>query len=633
MHKYVVTLTAAALLTSLVGCNSGSSDSDEVATPAPQPTQPTPEPTEPVAATPDSIRLSLAGRYDAGIFGQSAAEIPAFDPVNQQIFVVNAQAGAIDVLDARDVTNPAYIRTLTSENVTAGAVVNSVAYHDGLIAVAVEAADKTDNGYVALYDATTYDLLDFKQVGALPDMLTFTPDGSHILVANEGEPSDDYQIDPEGSVSVIAVNGQQLGAVRTADFSAWNDQRQALIDKGVRIFGPGASVAQDLEPEYITVSADGATAWVALQENNALAKLDIASATITDILALGFKDHGAEGNGLDVSDSDGKIDIRTWPGLVGMYHPDSIASFAAGGKTWILTANEGDARAWGEDDPDYFAGNASKGFVEEFRVKHLVHRNGFARRLGDDLPAQLGELAEGALLNPEVFGYCGDMAGEPGDCREDDLLGRLTVSWVDGYRKHADGSAVMFDANGNPDAAGNRIMYDKLYAFGARSFSIWDDNGQQVWDSGDSIEQYIASDECMAGENRNIPCKDWFNSNHDDGNAFDNRSDNKGPEPEGLTVGTLGDKTFAFVGLERMGGIMTWDVTNPQAPVFVDYFNPREIWDADPATSSEAAGDLGPEGLVFVPAEESPNGEALLIVGNEVSGTTSIYQIDQLISP
>ena len=629
MHKWIPATALAALFVATAGCNSDS-DNDDQPDNTPPPVTEAP-PAEP--ATPASLALSLVGRYSSGVFDQSAAEIPAFDPVNSQIFIVNAQKGAVDVLDARDLANPALIRTLTVEDIAAGAVVNSVAYHDGMIAVAVEADTKTDNGFVALYDTTSFTLLDQVAVGAQPDMLTFTPDGKFVLVANEGEPSDDYSIDPEGSVSIVPVQNRALGSVITADFTAFNDQRQALTAAGVRIYGPGATVAQDIEPEYITVSPDSTTAWVALQENNALAQLDIVAGQITGVTPLGTKDHGDAANGIDASDEDGGIDIRSRPGVVGSYHPDSIAGYSVGGATYIVTANEGDARAWGEDNPLYWAGDASQGFVEEFRVKHLVHVDGFARRAGDALPPQLNALAAGALLNPQVFGYCEAVDGDPGACRDDGELGRLNISWVDGYRRDTNGEPVMFDASGTENPAGDRIMYDSLSSYGARSFSIWDANGDLVWDSADHFERYLASADCKVGSQRDIPCNAYFNSGHDEGDALDSRSDAKGPEPEGITIGVLGEKTFAFIGLERMGSIMVYDISNPQAPSFVDYFNTREEWISDPSANLSAAGDLGPEGLVFVPSDQSPSGEPLLIVGNEVSGTTAIYQINSLANP
>ena len=617
MKKWMMAATSAALLATLAGCKSSSSDDNDA----------------PEVVTPDSITLNYLGRYSANIFGASAAEIPAFDPVNQRIFIVNAQKGAVDVLNAADPANPVLLQELTVESITEGAVVNSIAYKGGYLAVAVEAPTKTDNGWVALFDATSLEMLGYEQVGAQPDMVTFTPDGQYVLTANEGEPSTDYQIDPVGSISILGVSEGQLVEVRTAGFSAFNTQADALRSAGVRIYGPNASVEQDLEPEYIAISSDSGTAWVSLQENNALAKVDIATATVTDILPLGYKDHGTAGNGLDVSDSDDAINIDTWPGVLGMYQPDSIAAYEVDGETLLVTANEGDSRAWGEDDQAYWDGDASKGFVEEFRVKHLVHVSGFDRRAGDDLPPQLRELAAGALLNPTTFAYCGATAADPGDCRADENLGRLTVAWTDGYRKDANGDPVLFDASGNQNLAGDRLMYDNLYAYGARSFSIRDSEGQLVWDSGDQLEQYFASDACMLGANRTIPCTDYFNATHDEGDTFDNRSDNKGPEPEGVTVGQLGNKTFAFIGLERIGGVMAWDITDPTAPVLVDYLNTREDWTtADPSTVLATAGDLGPEGLVFIAPEDSPNGEALLVIGNEVSGTTAVYQINQIVN-
>ncbi|MCD0504316.1 choice-of-anchor I family protein, partial [Bordetella petrii] len=597
MKKWKMIAACTVLPLALTACGSSSDDDNEDDAAAPPP---------PVAEAPQQhiTSLDLIGRYESGSYGVSAAEIPAYDAASRRAFVVNAQSGKIDVLDLSTPSAPAHLQTLDAEAVLAGAEINSVAVRGGLVAVAIQAPVKTDTGYVALYDAASLALLGSVPVGSLPDMLAFTPDGKTVLVANEGEPSDDYSIDPEGSVSVIDISNPASPSARLARFTDWNSKQGELRAQGVRLVGPRASVAQDIEPEYIAVDPDGTTAWIALQENNALARLNVADARITAILPLGAKDHSVEGNGLDVSDGDGNgaIDIRTWPGVKGLYMPDAIAAYSAGGATYVVTANEGDGRPWGEDNDDYWnwGRDASgtwlgwddtapppPGFVDEFRVKHLVHSGGFDRRAGDDLPPQLRQLAPGGLLDPAVFAYCGATATDPGDCREDEQLGRLTVTWTMGYKQNADGSPQL--------SADGRLVYDTLYAYGARSFSIRDADGKLVWDSGDQFERITAE---------RYP--DWFNSGHDE-TLFDDRSDNKGPEPEGIALGKIGDKTYAFVGLERIGGIMVYDITDPAAPGFITYVNSRDF-SVDSAADPGAAGDLGPEGLAFVPAADSPSG-------------------------
>lgn len=602
MKLKLKSLWVAMLAVGMAACNS---DDDQLST-------------APVDPTPNTIELTKIGAYQSGIFAESAAEIPAYDAASKRLFVVNAQAGVLDVLDLSQPNQPVKIAEIQVNDIAEGAEVNSVAVHNGIVAIAIQAAVKTDRGYVALYQAKDLSKLAHVPVGALPDMLTFSPDGQTLLVANEGEPSDDYQVDPEGSISVIQLSNLTAPVVRTADFKAFNGQEAALRAQGVRIFGPNATAAQDFEPEYITVSQDGKTAWASLQENNALAKIDVVNAKVLAVYPLGFKDHGLDGNGMDVSDADGvdgtaSIHIKTWANVRGLYMPDAIASFDVAGKTYIVTANEGDARAWGEDTPEYFNNDTSKGFVEEWRVKHLVHADGFARRLGDDLPAHLSQLAKGAELNPDNFGYCGATAGNAGDCRKDHLLGRLNITWTEGYQKNADGTPKL-NERGN-------LVYDHLYSFGARSVSIWTENSAQnglelVWDSGDDFEQYIAEHH-----------PEIFNANHEEA-GMDNRSDNKGPEPEGVILGQIDSKTFAFIGLERAGGVMVYDVSTPASPGFVQYLNSRDLKATTEQIELGQAGDLGPEGLVFIAAQDSPNGQPLLVVGNEVSGSTAVYQLN-----
>ena len=923
-----------------------------------------------------SISLTPIGTYASGIYALGGAEIVAHDPRTQRLFVVNAQAATVDVLSIRDPSHPAKVGEI---DVTPfGAVANSVAVHEGVIAVVVENAEKTEPGMVVFFNRQLK-FLNAVRVGALPDMLTFSPDGRWLLVANEGEPNDDYMVDPAGSVSIVDLRRGAAGVrerdVRTADFTKFN---HAKLDASIRIFGPNATVAQDIEPEYIAVSDDSRTAWATCQENNALAIIDIRSARVVQLVGLGFKDHsivkpkpaeiytfdpatmppigmtaagqslflggfsglwfegidpvtgrykfithtdrgpnaeptgvnrpfllpeftpeivrfeldresgelsltqriplqrapgepltglpntaivngdtdtaynderavdllgteqsvdplggdfegiavdpdgsfwmvdeyrpaiyhfgdngvlierfvpigtgaaagqeegtfGTEvlpevlsqrrqnrgleavavdngkiysfmqsplpnpatlsngdlnamrnirvvefdpatratrqfiyvlnnpapsenpddtradkigdavsfgngeflvlerdddsvpgdraaaiekkiyrfnlvgatdvsgitgtvgttgktvdqltveemvangirpiekilhvdlneagynqvqkvegltlidpqklavlndndfgvasiivnpdgtftlnyqpeptqlgiiettGNGLDASDRDAKINIRQWP-VKGLYLPDAIASYRVGRKTFLITANEGDAREY-----DAF---------EE------------AVRIGDDE----------VILNPAEFPN-GQML------KNDANLGRLNIT----------------TAMGNSDAG-----FTELFVFGGRSFSVWESTGKLAYDCGDLLERITAEA---------YPSN--FNASNDN-NTFDNRSDDKGPEPEGVVIGKVLGKPYAFIGLERIGGVAVFDVSDPGAPKFIEYVNNRNF-DVEPEIDDEqgnpAAGDLGPEGLLFISHDASPNGRPLLVVGNEISGTTTIYQI------
>ncbi len=498
-------------------------------------------------ARPVSIELKRLGTYASGVFGESAAEIVAHDPIRQRLFVVNAAAGEVDVLDITDPTAPVKAGTLQTSDVFESGAANSVAVRGDLVAVAVGGIEdedegiqtKTDAGLVVFFDANSLDQIESVEVGALPDMVTFTPDGRHILVANEGEPNDAYTIDPEGSVSIIDVPSSGVPTVvRTAGFGDWNDDADELRSAGVRIFGPNASVAQDLEPEYIAVDQQSKTAYVVLQEANAYAVLDIRAGEFTDIIPFGLKDHSLPGNELDPSNQDGGIKIASWP-VLGMYQPDAIDAYQVGGQTYLVTANEGDSR-------DY------RGFSEEERFSAVAAR--CTSSVGFQRPAELGQL--------NITTATGDPCG------------------------------------GTP------------HAYGARSFSIWTADGEQVFDSGSDFEDITAG---------RYPL--FFNASNSNNN-FDNRSDDKGPEPEGVVLGKVAGRTYAFIGLERVGGIMVYDVTDPAGAFLVQYLNNRDF--SKPVRS---AGDLGPEGLAFVDGKDSPTGRPMLAVGNEVSGTTTLFDI------
>lgn len=474
--------------------------------------------------------------------GAGSAEISSYDKNSQRLFMINSDFGSFTIVDIANLDQPANISTIDISAI--GNSITSIAVFDGLVAVSIEASTSTNNGTVAFFDIKGQ-LLNQVTVGALPDMLTFNHQGNKILVANEGEP--DKGIDPEGSISVIDLsNGVNQASVATIGFTDFN-QGQPRADElpSQTIIFPGKEVSQDLEPEYISILADDTKAFVTLQENNAVAVVDLNKESIQSIYALGFKDHSVIGNELDPSNEDGpggngSIAIGNWP-VFGMYQPDAIASYQINGTPYFLTANEGDARD------------------EDERIKNLT-------------------------LDPQIFPNAAAL-------QDDAQLGRLKVSTVLGD-ENQDGH------------------FEKLYSYGARSFSIWNgDTGGLVYDSGSQMAQQIATQ---------VPT--IFNADEGSVNNFDNRSDDKGAEPEGIAVAQLGQRYYAFVGLERVGGVMVYHITNPQSAEFEVY---------QPSTD----GDIAPEGILFIKAEDHLSRKNLLLVSHEDSGTIAIYEVvDQVFS-
>jgi DNA-binding beta-propeller fold protein YncE len=502
------------------------------------------------------ITLVPLGRYSTFLHDQGAVEISAYDPQTRRAFITFAEQPRIEGIDLSNPGNPTLALTIDL-SLWGGldAHATSVVVRDGVLAVAVPQGEAdTAPGRVVFFDVHGT-FLSAVTVGALPDMLTFTPNGRYVLTADEGQPLPDYSFDPEGSVSIIDMSAGAASLtdadVTTAGFTAFNG---TPIDPRIRIYGPGATVAEDLEPEYIAVSHDSQTAWVTLQENNALAILDLKQKKVTKLVALGFKDHSVAGQGLDGGRDDGGNKILTWP-VRGMYQPDTIATLHRGNRTYLVTANEGDVR-------EYPGLNAAG--VETVEIEDIV------------LDSTAFPPAVAGIVQSRPLG-----------------IGRLKVTSFDG------------DTDDDGD-------YDELYTFGGRSFSVWTGDGELVYDSGDDLERRTA-----AAHSAN------FNASNTN-NTRDDRSDDKGPEPEGVTVAKLFGRDYLFVMLERIGGVMVYDLTNPSAPQFEQYINTRDF---SAAPSTAAAGDLGAEGARVIGEHASPTGTPLLIVSNEVSGTLRVFEI------
>lgn len=510
-----------------------------------------------------NLNITLLGSYQNGpAFNGStqinSAEIVAHDPSTQRLYVANSVGAKLDILNF---ASPGGLAPLASVSIAPYGNINSVAVRQGLVACAIEDGTLPQNpGKVVFFDQ---DGTFIKQVtvGALPDMITFSPDGNYLMTADEGEPNAAYTNDPNGSVSIIdlsnGIAGVSQASVTTLDFTTYNSQAAALRTQGIRIFGGPAgtpsTVAQDLEPEYITISPDSRTAYVSLQENNALATIDLSTRTITALRPVGYQDHSQPGFSFDASDQAADILMANWP-VRGMRQPDAIATFelpaTLGGGRYVLTANEGDAREYA-------------GFSETVR-------------LGD----------ASYVLDPTAFPQAALL-------KSNNALGRLNVTKSTG------------DTDGDGDI-------DQIHAFGGRSFSILNAaTGATVYDSGDLLERLTSTDAAFGS---------LFNASNTTGTPTrKNRSDDKGPEPEGAAVGTIRDTTYAFVSMERVGGVAIFNVNDPANPRLVDYLNNRSL--------TAGTGDLGPEGTVFVSAANSPTGLPLLILANEISSTVAVYGI------
>ncbi|MEG1592003.1 choice-of-anchor I family protein [Chryseobacterium sp.] len=490
--------------------------------------------------------LNYIGSFDPSGNNTSSTEIVVHDSTTQRLFTISSLTDVFDIINFANPLAPSVISTV---NMAPYGGITSIAVKNGLVAVASpNGTNAQQNGSVVFFDING-NFLKQVSVGVLPDMITFTPDGTKVMTANEGEPNDAYTVDPEGSISIIdisgGINNLTQSNVTTLGFTGYNSQEAAFISSGGRKVKSTSTLAQDLEPEYITISTDSQKAWVSCQENNGIIEVNLSNNTLGNIWGLGKKDMSLPGNGFDASDNNGEILIANWP-VKTYYNPDAMASFKVGNTNYLVTANEGDEKDLG-------------GFSERTTVG-----------------------ANGYTLDSTIFPNASILKASHN-------LGRFRVTNV----------------NGNTDGDAD---FEEIHALGARSFSIFNaDTKQIVYDSGDQFERYIAANHPLI-----------FNADNE-ANGAKTRSRAKGPEPEGVTLGTIGTQTFAFITLERTGGVMVYNVTDPNNVTFVDYKHSR--------STSAFGGDNGPEGITYIPPANMNNGKGYVIVANEISGTLSMYEV------
>lgn len=494
----------------------------------------------------NEITLDYIGSFDPSGTNTSSTEIVVHDPISQRLFATSGISGFLDIIDFTNPLNPSVLHSI---NMAPYGGITSVAVKNGIVAVASPNAIETNNGSVVFFDVNG-NLKSQVTVGVLPDNIVFTPDGTKVLTANEGQPNANYSIDPEGSISIIdvssGINNITQTNVTTLDFTQFNANETALIASGIRKTKSTSILSQDLEPEYIAVNNSSTKAWVTLQENNAMAEINLTNATITSLWALGTKDMSLPGNGFDASDNNNHVLIANWP-VQSYYIPDAVATYQVNGVNYLITANEGDEKEYGD-----------------FEERMAVNSNNY-------------------ILDTTIFPHQ-DFLKQPHN------LGRFRAT----------------NLNGDTDNDG---AFETIHSVGARSFSIFNaDTKTIVYDSGDDFEMYTAQE---------YPT--LFNSDHESNN-FKSRSRAKGPEPEGITTANIAGQTFAFIALERIGGVMVYNVTDPNNVSFVDYKNNR--------STSAYSGDHGAESIIYIAPEESPNNKAYVIVANEISGTLTFYEVN-----
>lgn len=516
----------------------------------------------------NQITMDQIASYSVGEFNSDGgiAEIVKYNKDNGKFYLVNgsAEPPTVEIVQL-DATKS----VLEKEK---DIPVQTLAEHDGFvygdvtsvdintktkrINISVQSEDYAAKGKILVLD---YDgnLVREYEAGVQPDMIKSTPDGRYILTADEGEPRQGHEanaVDPEGSVTIVDTVTGTVSHVRFDNESVIADDVHvrgpvANAQGQVVTAGTKADAVHDFEPEYITLSDDYTKAYVTLQENNAIATIDIASMHVDSVKSLGYKDYNDPRNVLDLV-KDGAIKLENVP-FKGIYMPDGIASFKVGTQTYLITANEGDSTQWPVNDAEVYSRNT------------LV---------------KLGSIKENLNHDSDVYKFLA-----------------------------ANGTTY-----NNTEVLSDMADPNNVYMFGGRSFSIWNaDTMQQVYDSGSDFERITA---------QVIP--QYFNTSHSK-LALDDRSTKKGPEPEDVKVGQVGDKTLAFVGLERIGGIMTYDVTNPANVQFVNYTNKRDF-----GASNVLDTFTGPEGIDFIPASDSPTGRPLLLVAYEVGGRVGVMELN-----
>ncbi len=561
--------------------------------------------TPPEQNPPSAVTLMRLSRYSSGQFGVGAAASVAYYGGNRTALIANRHSNRVEVVSLTNPSTPQMTAQIDASADAAsvlgramGAVAAVAAYDDvdatmdrDRIAVTVMGAGRADNGAVVIYKAADRSRVTVLQTGVGPEAVSFSQDGRFVITADKGAPAPDYSVDPEGSISVVDLTPTPVAPATTAppaisvlDFRAFNlsgitpipaTSREAEIQPDVRFTNrSGATRAQDFDPGSVTTAVN-ARAYISLQQNNAIATVALAPARIETIVGLGSKDFNTSTSGMDASDQDA-VDAITPRPVRGFRQPGTLVAFRNTDEVLLLTANTGAPRTL-------------PGFDETTRAATL-------------------------LLDPVVFPTAAEL-------QQNANLGRLIVSAAEGNAP-ATGTGTSTVPQ-DPDL-------ETIFTFGARSFSIVRTTGFPIFDSGNDFERITLE---RLGTN--------FNSAADANGTGDTRSDDQGPAPRGAAIGQIDGAAFAFIGLSEAGGIMVYAMDRTlRSARFLEYKTERDFTvtasnpdgNADGAPDTNlAVGDLGPAQMIFVPISASPTTDSLLIVGNAVSGTTTIYAVKPVV--
>ena len=504
--------------------------------------------------------------------GEGSAEIGTFHAASKRIFATNGVKNTIDIFDISDVANPKKVGSVSLSPY--GNDVTSVAAGRDVVVAVVNVADKfsatgvptTTNGKIVVFDTNGKVLSSPDVLGVLPDSVSFAPDGTTALVAIEGQPvcaKDDPATAAKEDTDYSKAS-DPVGGVTVVDLS--NPAAPVLRFAGFDQFSVTAMKAKGIAVSSVVnnVSKDFEPEFVSAVDNN------YAFVTIQEANAIG------------------KLNIRT-------------ATFEN-----VTRAFESKLESVARDTSDRDAGAGPRNYK---------------RVVGASQPDAIAAFKSGA---GQYYVTANEGDAREYTCLNDDLRAsalkvdpRRFPDWKAWSANAALGRAKVNPTNGDLDGDGD---IDNIHLRGTNSMTIYR-SGSVFWDSGELLDQI----QTQAFGVANINGSHSLSSDKSTMNYVgQDRSDDKGAEPEGVAVGMVGDRRIAVLGLERMTALAIFDITDPKKPIFQEWLQMLPT----KATPAKDVKHWSPEGIVFVPAENSPSGKALIITSYELSGSLSIHQIE-----